>query len=181
MKYFTSLLLVLQLSCSFTDNVVPDPDFDQLVISEIDYQGQRIEFFNGSEQSITIEDYILCINGSNCQSLRNLSVTFGSLILLPQEYLVVSHPVADFRSDGTDISLYTPGGMQGDPASLFDYVRYGDGLNGDEVTADFAGKWILGTFVLLNLARESLSRTQDLSDESSWAGSILTLGFENIF
>jgi len=167
----------------------------QMRISEVftspvawDHGDQMIELYNAGDESIELQNYVLCIGDAR-------PPTHGCLFALPDFALPPeSYVRVHWGEDGEDSlpDLYTGVGfdviphpigsvalLDGDDGAILDYVQWG----GDcftAPTAELFGQWTVGTWVEPPMTNDSLAFDGDGDSFLDWfEDSSPTLGFAN--
>ncbi|NAS32670.1 hypothetical protein GTQ40_16940, partial [Flavobacteriaceae bacterium R38] len=95
---FSGLMLsaLILASCSSDDDATapaPEPPVAEsnIVLSEIEYLGNRVELQNAGSTAANVEDYFLCLGPGTYRRVGDLNIVSGGTTIQPGGYLVVTY------------------------------------------------------------------------------------------
>ena len=153
-----SLLAIILAACSSDDDSIdqpaPQPAEANIVLSEIEYLGDRIELFNAGTDATDVSGYFLCLGPGTYRSIGSLTVVSGQTIIQPGEFLVITYDqinTASGQINGANatggLGLYVDNSDFTDASTLADFVQWGAAGSVRETVAVQAGEWTAGEFV----------------------------------
>ncbi len=124
----------------------------QIRLVEVTPSANEIQIKNFGGATVNIASYRLCIRIGyfpNPLSSPLWNVVSGSLNLTAGSTVVMNG--VNLNNTTSDVALYLPSGLFTDPAAMVDFMQYGGGpFLGRELTAQSAGIWTVGDYVMGN-------------------------------
>ncbi|MEM0932879.1 MAG: hypothetical protein AAGJ12_10455, partial [Bacteroidota bacterium] len=144
--FFPAILLATMWSCTeddFSGATDDDPTVDppeataSVVINEVAYLEGSLELYNNGDISVDLSDYFLCLGPGTYRRIADLP-TDGEINLPPNEFLVIDY---DMPNAIGGLGLYANNSDFTDPATIRDFVQWGEGGTARENVAVAAGIW----------------------------------------
>ena len=150
--FFPAILLATMWSCTeddFSGATDDDPTVDppeataSVVINEVAYLEGSLELYNNGDISVDLSNYFLCLGPGTYRRIADLP-TDGEINLPPNEFLVIDY---DMPNAIGGLGLYANNSDFTDPATIRDFVQWGEGGTARENVAVAAGIWTTGDYV----------------------------------
>lgn len=147
----------------------------QIVINEVNAAQDRVEIKNLGNSTVNVSSYFLC-TFPVYNTLGSLIIESGSTSLAPGALLVVSgHTLGNANGE---LGLYLNSQFT-NPASIIDYMEYGNAGHTRATVAISAGIWSPANFVVTPPANESMMYDGDGNLASDWFSGLATFGQQN--
>lgn len=173
------------------ENIISSPEaVSSIVISEVEFRGDKVELYNNGDVSVDLSDYQLCLGpGGTYRRIADLPWD-GNLNLAPGEFLVLTYDQINQGAglingqEGTGgLGLWINGNDFTDSSALVDFVQWGAAGSPREVVAVEAGIWSAGDYIEVTASNEnSIAYDGTGNSSSDWSETTTTtFGANNEF
>ena len=148
----------------------------EIVITEIDPANNRVELENIGDAAQNIGTYRLC-SFPVYTTISGMTFEEGSMMMQPGDIVVITGHSMNVADD--ELGLYINNSWS-NPASILDYVEWGNSNHQRDGVAESAGIWFDGAFVAAPGAGESISWNGSSEEAGAWSLGTPTFGTSNI-
>jgi len=126
--------------------LAPTACCDNLRLVSVNSASDQIQIKNFGTCPVLTGTFQLCNDGA-CATISTMTLISGNIFLSANATLTVQWNAFAGANSSGNLSLHEPGALLGDATKILDFMQWGMTGQGEESTADGAGKWVAGTFI----------------------------------